>query len=61
MPEHGHVNNGNEIWNTLNFIIYQYLQYDSEQQTTTDQNTFIFVSSKKSMNLWIFTPSCSHW
>ena len=46
MAEHGHVNNGNEIWNTLNFIIYQYLQYDSEQQTTTDQNTFIFVSSK---------------
>ena len=45
MPEHGHVNNGKEIWNKRNFIIYQYLQYESEHQTTTDQNTFIFVNS----------------
>ena len=55
MPEHGHVNLWKGIWNTRHFIVYQYLQHVSGQQTTTDLNTFIFISNiivQESMDIY---------
>ena len=45
MPEHGRMHNGKGIWNTFDFIIYQYLQSVSEQQNNTDKNIIVFSSS----------------
>ena len=45
MPEHGRMHNGKGIWNTFDFIIYQYLQSVSEQQNNTAKNIIVFSSS----------------